>query len=135
MNLVAAGWSFEESIRDTGALAADLVETKETVDDLLASLVARRSILDPEAFDADVAVWKNIQPYIDQFKKKIGWTVLKATVGKGPHGLCYRRLLLFLEMLHPRQWTACRCQLSGNRDPRLIQNCPICRGGGYQIGS
>lgn len=134
VTLVAAGFSFDESIRDTGAMMADMVETQETVDDLLAILPARRTIVDPEAFDADVAVWKKIQPHLDHFKKRIGWLALKATTGKGPHGLCYRRWVLALEMLHPRQWTTCRCQLSGQRDPHTIQNCPICRGGGYQIG-
>lgn len=134
VNLIAAGYGFDESmvevLKSSGRTYIGRDGSLEEMDSRLAKLSARRGIGDAEAFDNDCKLFWAIEEEVRKFKKAIDWVYKKEIAGKNPHGLYYRRMLLFLESKNPRHWVPCRCQQTG--DDRW--SCAYCRSGAYQIG-
>lgn len=134
VNLIAAGCEFgdamTEVLKSGGRTYTGRDGSLEEMDSRLSRIPARRGIGDPEAFDNDCKLFWAIEDEVKKFKKAIDWVYKKEIAGKNPHGLYYRRMLLFLESKNPRHWIPCRCQQTG--DDRMT--CAYCRSGAYQIG-
>ncbi len=97
-------------------------------EDFLASCRARGQS-NKVRFDADALLYRKIQKLRLDFAKRIGWEATKAKVGEmGPYA---RRLMLFLEAKHPRDWLHCSQCVHGQTKTGI---CNACKGGGYILG-
>jgi len=136
VNLIGAGFSFEESLSDVladhGRVYEKTNEEAQGSEAYLSKMAARRQIRDTEAFDNDVKLYRAIADEVKVFLKKVNWKFIRDTAGKNPYGLYYNRLRLLAETPNPAHWVPCQeCRggKSGNEE-----NCGYCRGGAYQIG-
>lgn len=81
-------------------------------------------------FDADALLYRSVQKQKVALGRAIGWSAIKARVGDmGPFA---RRLLLFMDAKHPRDWVRCSNCVRGV--PSFGEVCGHCKGGGYVIG-
>lgn len=130
VNLLAAQMDYAAAMKEVlGDRFEGVEEDAELSDeDFLASLPLRNKV-DKAKFEADALLYRGIQKAKIAFGRSIAWGDLKKKVAN--NGIYFRRLLLWLEAKHPREWLLCHQCTRGQ-----TQNgeCKQCRGGGYQIG-
>ncbi len=127
INLLAISMDFQAALKE---VLGDRYVDEEPVsdEDFLASLPVRTLLRFPARFDADALFYRKIQAQRISFARMIGWGGAKAKIGTV--GIYERRLLLFMEAKHPRDWIKCGQCLAG-QTPK--GECMTCRGGGYLI--
>lgn len=133
INLLAAGMAYPEAMKETlGERYADDGDEDQVDDEtfLNSCPVRAKSGTNKARFDADALFYREIQQARIAFAKTIGWGAKKARVGE--MGAYARRLMLFMDAKHPRDWLSCgRCVKGINQDK---VECSNCKGGGYVLG-
>ncbi len=132
INLIASGMSYAQAMTDVlGDAYTDDGEDDDPIsdEDFLASCPARKHA-SKIRFDADALLYRRIQKQRVAFSKRIGWAATKGKVAE--MGVYTRRLMLFLEAKHPRDWLHCPNCVHGQAKGGSV--CQYCKGGGYQLG-
>ncbi len=130
MNLIAAQMDYGEAMREVlGDRFEGEADPEISDDEFLASCPIRKRV-NTAKFDSDALLYRKLQKERIAFSRDIGWGKMRVIVAN--RGIYFRRLTLFLEAKHPREWVTCgRCVKGINTEH---QECSHCKGGGYQIG-
>ncbi len=133
INLLGAGMAFESAMKevlgDRYVGGEDDDEEDPLSDEQFLAGCPAREKANRSRFDADALFYRAIQKQKLQFGKSIGWSAIKAKIGE--MGIYARRLLLFFDAKHPRDWLTCpNCRMGVNQGGE----CKTCKGGGYLLG-
>ncbi len=132
VNLLAAGMAYPDAMKEVlgDRFAGDDEDGDGMTDEeFLDSCPCRKKAVRVK-FDSDALLYRALQRQRIAFGRAVGWASLKAKVGE--KGIYARRMLLFMDAKHPRDWLTCSHCVRGI--PRAGQECQTCRGGGYLIG-